>query len=121
MWPLPVMSITTKLAILFGVVLLTNIFTATKTWQFAADRFEAKIQADKIITVEKTVEIAKRDLEAEQRAVARARKQWEIDNATTEAFLDYIANNPIVRNPVCTLDADGLRLWNNENRGVEVQ
>lgn len=112
-------GLTTKLIFVLSVLLGAMSWSAWKAHTLTRDHYETVIQKDNLITVEKTQTIAVLDKEAEKRAVAKAKAQWEADNATTEAFLDFIANNPIVRSPECSIGDDGLRLWNNENRGVE--
>jgi len=114
-------GLTTKLIVAGSILLGAMGWAGWKAYTLTRDHYENVIQQDKIVTVERTRTIAVLDKEAEKRAVAKAKAQWEADNASTTAFLDFIANNPISRSPQCTIGDDGLRLWNNENRGVEVR
>ena len=54
-------------------------------------------------------------------ALVKQKAQSDADHEIETDILRYMAAHPVVSSPVCGLDADGLRLWNSENRGVEVQ
>lgn len=71
--------------------------------------------------MEKTLKVKELDQVALNKALAQQRKQLEQDHANETEILRYLASNPPITNPTCDLDDTGLRLWNDENRGVEVQ
>jgi hypothetical protein len=86
---------------------------------WTADSYEKKIQADKYITVVKTQKVAELDQKALTSALIQQKAQLEKDFENEREILRFFQNNPAAAN--CSLNDDGLRLWNNENRGVEIQ
>lgn len=117
---LPALSISTKVLCGVGIILMCISVTAYKVHGWTADSYEKKIQAEKVITVVKTLEVKELDQKSLTAALVKQRKQLEQDHANETEILRYLAQRPSVTNPSCDLDDDGLRLWNSENRGVEV-
>lgn len=69
----------------------------------------------------KTEKVKELDLQALNKALSKQKQQLEKDHANETEILRYLASNPPITSPNCDLDDSGLRLWNSENRGVEVQ
>ena len=116
---LPVLGLGSKLIILMSLFLISNVFVAYKTHNWTADSYEQKIQADKYITVVKTAEIQVLDQKSLTSALIQQKAQLEKDFENEREILRFLQQNPAAAN--CDIGADGLRLWNNENRGVEVR
>jgi hypothetical protein len=55
-------------------------------------------------------------LEAERRNLERQRVTETVFKTITEKVVEYVQANPSA--DVCSLDADGLRLWNDANGGA---
>ena len=108
--------------IIFGSLLIGSCtLTGFKVHEWTAASYEKQIMADKIITVVKTQEVAVLDQKSLTSALAKQKAQLERDFANLQTVQQYVETHPVTTSPECKLDADGLRLWNDENRGVEVQ
>lgn len=112
-------SMPTKIIIGVSMVVLVAGWASFKTYQVTRDIYEGQIAAEKVIVLEKEKEVLKLDSATLTRALAFQEKQLKQDFENEKNILEYLAKHPITNDPVCRLDDDGLRLWNNENAGVQ--
>lgn len=125
---IPTLGLTTKLVIVGGLIALVAGVSSWKTYQFTRDHYEAVALKDKIITVEKTVKVKELDTLALTRALQKQEAQFKKDQKHEQEIYNWLLENKLpAGSPVCPitpdseLNSDGLRLWNSENRGVEVR
>ena len=116
---LPALSLGSKILLVVAFITTLVGLTAYKTWSLTSDHYEQKIQADKYITVVKTQEIRVLDQKSLTSALTKQKAQLEKDFANEREIKTYLVEHPSVAE--CSIGDDGLRLWNSENRGVEVQ
>ena len=114
---LPALSLGSKILLVVAFITTLVGLTAYKTWSLTSDHYEQKIQADKYITVVKTQEIRVLDQKSLTSALIKQKAQLEKDFENEREILRFLQQNPAAAN--CDIGADGLRLWNSENRSVE--
>jgi hypothetical protein len=89
-----------------------------KGYQTGSSEYRLNLAQDRVVTMTKIVEVTKLDQTTLQNALLKQRKQLEKDFAHEPLVTTYINTHPTTTDTKCGLDDDGLRLWNDENRGV---
>lgn len=107
-----------QLMIVGGVILATNLFTAIKVADYVQDKNDLQNLNAKVAVIEREKVIEVLDKKTLEEHLAKQRKEFEnrlererVINVTIERH----EANPA--KPWCELDADELRLWNDENAG----
>lgn len=119
MFQLMALSLTTKVAIALGYTLLIAILSGYGTWKITRDDLNEYKQEALVLVMKQVTEIAKLDTESLKASISKAKEQWERDHVNEVRWFTIKETDHVITAPECTIADDSLRLWNDENRGVD--
>lgn len=102
-----------------GLLIITNLFTGIKVYNHVRTEYETLNLKNQIVEVTKERRVEVLDKKTLETAIAQARTRWEQQQVTKGAIDVIVRNHEESSDRMwCELNADELRLWNDENRGL---
>jgi hypothetical protein len=102
-----------------AILAATNLFTAIKVADYVQDKNDLQNLNAKVAVIEREKVIEVLDKKTLEAALAQQKKRYEQELQNERTINDILAKHKTTPDvPWCELDADELRVWNDQNKGL---